>query len=260
MLRKQAVQKRVFDLPSHFELYLPQEPGPSPLICITPILGRLVLFQDLFLERRFACFFANHGFAAVLIDRPIFGFNSNLGLGQIHDYLEESVMRNKAVLDYLLTQKEIDPTKIATFGMSFGAVVNSLWAASDTRPKAHVFALAGGNLPEIFLSSRDPLMRSFFRAALASVGFDKKVLMASLEKIFQTDPLTAAPFITKENVLLCLALFDRVVPLRYGLAFRRVLGTPKTIFIPLGHYLSVLAVPLLKWNVLAFFKKKLADP
>lgn len=250
-------RKITFREPSPFELYLPRGPVPFPLICLTPILGRLLFFKDLCLERRFARFFASQGFAAALIDRPIFEFNPARGLEQIQRYLEESVLRNEKVLDDLLGRKEIEPNKIGSFGISFGAVLNSLWAQADSRLKAHVFALAGGNLPEILITSRDPLMRSYLKAIIKSVGREGEELRAAFEKVIRLDPLKAAPSIPRENVFMILALFDRVIPFRYGRLLRQALGEPETLFLPLGHYTSLMTIPLTKWKALEFFKKKL---
>ena len=57
-----------------------------------------------------------------------------------------------------------------------------------------------------------------------------------------------------------LALFDRVIQLRYGLALRRSLGNPKTLFVPLGHYTTLLAMPFLKRRALEFFNERLRAP
>ncbi len=251
------IQRIKFNEPSPFELFLPPRRGPLPLICLTPILGRLQWMEDLFFEKRFARFFASQGFACALIDRPLFEFVPHRGLEQIQDYLEESVARNKKVLDLLLAKKEIDPQRVGSFGISFGAIVNSLWAGADSRLKAHVFALAGGNLPAILVSSRDPLMRSYIQSILKGTGILKENLKDHLVKAITIDPLRAARSISKESVFLLLGIFDRVIRFRYGWAFREALGKPKTRFLPLGHYGSLLAVPMIQGEVLEFFKKKL---
>ena len=242
--------------PSPYELYLPEGAGPFPLICLTPILGRLVFLKDLFFEKRFAQFFASRGFAAALIDRPIFEFNPYQGLRQIQNYLEESVQRNKKVLDVLVHRIDIDPEKIGSFGMSFGAVVNSLWAAMDPRLRAHVLALAGGNIPEIILTSRDPLMRNYLKAIIESRDGTED-LEIDLQNSILWDPLNVCPSISRENIFLLLGIFDRVIRFRYGLDLWKAMGKPKTYFLPLGHYGTILAVPFLKGRVLKFFRQKL---
>lgn len=251
-----AVQKLSFAKPSPFELYLPQGPAPLPLICMNPILGRLIFLEDLFFERRFAHFFASNGLAAVLIDRPLFQFNPGHGLEQIQDYLETSVSRSKAVLDSLSGRGEIDFERLGTFGISFGAVVNALWAAQDSRLRAHVFALVGGNLPEVFVTSRDPLMRSYVQSVQKGTGIEKKNLKACFERALGPDPLKSVSSLSREDILMILAIFDRVIHFRYGLVLWRALRKPKTLFVPLGHYTSILAIPFLKGQILDFFKLK----
>lgn len=251
--------------PSPFELYLPEGSGPFPLICLTPILGRLAFLEDLFFERRLARFFASQGLAAALIDRPFFEFHRGRGLEQIQEYLEASCSRSQSILDSLLTRSEIESRQIGSLGISFGAVVNALWVASDPRLKAHIFVLGGGNLPEIFMSSRDPLMRNYLEAILKSRGTEsfppraREELKAAFREAIRVDPLEVAHSIPKENVLMVLALFDRVIRLPYGLALWRALGKPKTFFLPVGHYSSILLLPFLKWKLLAFFKKKFTE-
>ena len=65
--------------PHAYEIYLPEAPGPFPLICITPLLGRLRLLEDLYFEKKFARYFAKHGFAAAVLGRPIFEYNFQAG-------------------------------------------------------------------------------------------------------------------------------------------------------------------------------------
>lgn len=257
-VRRRAIRKIIFNAPHPFSLYLPEELTTFPLICMTPILGRLLFFDDLLLERRLARFFARSGLAAALIDRPIFQYDPKRGLEQIQQYLEASISRNQSVLDFLMTQKEIRSRAVGSFGISFGAVTNILWAAKDPRLKVNVFALAGGNLPEILVSSRDPLMKSYIQEILRATGLDRNQLKEALEKTLQIDPLQSAASLLREDVFLILALFDRVIRTRCGLALREALGKPKTLFLPLGHYLSLLAIPFVKWQLLDFFKSRLS--
>lgn len=241
-----------------YELRLPAGQGPFPLICLTPILGRLAFLEDLFFERQLAKFFRHQGFATALIGRPIFEFNPQQGLEQIQAYLEDSVRRNQKALDQLLERREIHRGAVGSFGISFGAVINCLWAGQDPRLKVHVFGLAGGNIPEIILTSRDPLMRDYLKAMINRRGTaHRNDLRADLKKAIHLDPLNVASSIPRENVFMFLALFDRVVRFRYGLALWRALGQPQTVFLPLGHYATLLATPFLDWMALQFFRKKL---
>ncbi len=257
MVKKKIPQQIHFEKPFPFDLYLPEGKGPFSLVCITPLLGRLMLFEDLSLERWFACFFAKRGMAAAVMARPIFEFNPARGLEQLQEYLDQSVNRNREILNVLMAQERIDAQKIGSLGISFGAVVNLLWAGTDPRLKAHVLALGGCHLADIFVTSRDPLMRSHFEAALRSQDCKPEELKARLEKIFLTDPLKIAADLSKEKILMVLAVFDRVIRFEFGLSLRKALGKPETVFLPLGHYTAILSAPFLRWKMLRFFEEKL---
>lgn len=257
MIKPKAFQRILFDKPYPFDLYLPEERGPFPLVCITPLLGRLILFEDLCLERWFARFFAKHGMAAAVMARPIFEFDPGHGLEQLREHLEQSVDRNREILNVVTAQETINPQRIGSLGISFGAVVNALWAGRDPRLKAHVLALGGDRLADIFVTSRDPLMRSYFEAALRNQRCGVNELKSRLEKIFSADSLTITGVLPREKILMVLALFDRVIRFQYGWSLRQALGNPETVFLPFGHYTAILSAPFLRWKMLRFFKEKL---
>lgn len=259
-----AIRKMELNEPHPHELYFPKGTGPFPLICLTPILGRLAWLEDLILERHLSRFFASQGFATLLVERPFFEFDPARDLDQIQGYLDQAVTRNREVLDRVLAHTDIDPTRVGSYGMSFGGIVNALWAAVDDRFKAHVFSVVGGNIPEIILTSGDPLMKNYLRDILTGwtrrTGVsspDPKDLKEALRQAVPRDPLAIISRIPKESTLLILALFDHVVRFRYGLAFRKAMGNPETVFLPLGHYTSILTIPVIKWKVISFFRKKL---
>ncbi|MBI4550327.1 MAG: alpha/beta hydrolase [Candidatus Omnitrophica bacterium] len=246
--------RKISEGPVSFDLFLPAGAGPFPAVLITPLLGRLIFFEDLFFEKSFARFFAGHGLAAAVIHRPIFEFNRAQGLEQLKNYLEDAVNRIQRVFERVCREPGIDPRRVGSFGLSFGAVANALWAARDPRPFRHVFALAGESLADIFVESRDPLMKSYLAAALKKSGLNRMDLKKSLASVFSPDPKDLCRAIPKEKVLLILAVFDRVVPFRRGLAFRETLGRPKTYFLPLGHVSALIAGPFLRGKLARFLK------
>ena len=246
----------VFSKPYPFEIFLPQGPGPFPAIFITPLLGRIAVLEDLYFERKFARFFAENGLASIVIGRPIFEYASSRGLEQIQSYIEESLERNRGVLKHVLQESWIDKRKLGSFGMSFGSIINTLWAASEKQLRVNVFAMGGGNLPEIFMKSQDPLMKSYRNAAQTHSGLSLAALKNNLKSIFQPDPLSVAPSIAREQTLLILGRWDRVVPIQHGRELQAAMNHPETILLPAGHYLSLLAFPFIRHSVLKFFKIK----
>lgn len=237
-------------------LYLPEGSGPFPLICQTPLLGRLLFLDDLFFEKKIAAYFARNGFACAILNRPIFEYNPKLDLGQLPLYVEASIQRNEKALTEFLKNPKIDSNRVGTFGMSFGSIINALWAARDSRLKAHVFALSGADIGEIFMTSQDPLMRTYYKDAVRYSGLAGTELLEKLRLLFKQDPLHFTGEVSAESSLLILALFDRVVKFSAGLKFKKALGNPKTIYLPLGHYTSILAIPFLRAASVRFFNKK----
>ena len=240
-------------------LYLPEGPGPFPLICQTPLLGRLQFLEDLFFEKRIAAYFARKGFACAILHRPIFEYNPNADLTQLALHIETSIQNNQTTLEEILKNPKIDSTRIGTFGMSFGSIINSLWAARNSQLKAHVFALPGADIAEIFMTSQDPLMRSYQKDAVKYSGLKENELLNKLKTIFKQDPLHFAGEISSGSCLIILAIFDRVVRFNLGLKFKKSLGNPKTLYLPLGHYTSILAIPFLRYAAAKFFTRKFSS-
>lgn len=250
------IKHRIFHEPHPFELFSPALSPESALIVMTPLLGRLVFLDDLQLERFFARRLASAGFHTALIHRPFFSYLPERGLEQIADYMEDAVSRNEAIYQSLLKTGSFSPERTGTFGISFGAIVNALWAGRQKQLSAHVFALAGGNLPEIFVTSRDPLMRQYLKETCRLSGKDPGTLRRELKEVFRFDPLDAAAAVDRKSVLMVIALLDRIVRTRFGLALRKALGNPETVFLPFGHVFSILAAPLLLNRALNFYHRR----
>lgn len=259
-MKKQNVKIESSESPFPYSLYLPEGSGPFPLIIQTPVLGRVIFLEDLHFEKKAAAAFARQGFACALIHRPIFDFDPSQGLEQIGAYVEESLARNQKVFEKLMGDPRLDAERTGTFGMSCGAIISCLWASRNRRLREHVWVMGGANLPEIFISSEDPLMKSYRDAALEKSGLDPSALEVELRKIFTHDPLHLAFSIPPENILLILAVFDRVVRFANGLKLKEILKNPPTVFLPLGHYTTMLALPLVQRLAAVFFKKKFLAP
>ena len=84
--------------------------------------------------------------------------------------------------------------------------------------------------------------------------------MASyLEEHIQTDPISLAPYINANQVLMVMAKFDNAVPYESQLALRAALGNPQAITIPTGHITAAAYLFYLRRKVREFFDEKLAD-
>ena len=243
-----------------YELHLPQKdssPPPWPFILILPILGRLLFLPDIFIERRIARFFNQRGFAVSILRRDFFSFDPRQGIEQIGLYLSSTIEQAKTMLDEILKNPKIDPLRVGSLGISFGGVINVLLSAQEARIKASVVALAGGNLPEIIATSRDPLVKNYYAAIVKGLGMKREEFISTLKEQLKEEPLRVAPKIDSQKIFMMIARLDRVVFPCYSTALWQALGKPQAIFIPLGHYFSLLALPYLNRQALAFFRQKL---
>ncbi len=243
---------------TQFELVLPpKQKEPCPLVLMLPILGQLLFFTDLGIERTIAHFFSRKGFAVAILRRDFFQYHPHEGIEQVGNYLSRTVKQAKLALDELVKNPAIDATRIGSLGISFGGILSVLLTAEEPRLKACVTALAGGNIPEIIVTSKDPLLSSYCRELLQGLKLTREEFVRELKKDFKEEPLKVAEKIDPEKILMIIARFDRVVFPRYALALWNALRKPKVIFVPLGHYFTILIMAYLNRQALAFFKQKL---
>lgn len=217
-----------------------QRPGPvsrRPAVVVSPILGSGTAFVS-----DFAAAFARRGWHALIVRRPSLEYDPALPFSQVEDRLALTVSRQVQALDWLLATGEVDPARVGSFGISAGGITNAMVAGADRRYAAHVIALAGGPLSDVFVDSDEKGLVRLARKATEQ-GLSREDLRARLRETIRTDPVLLAAGVDPEKVLLFLARFDTTVPIRGGMALREALGGPQTVWLPLGHRSSALALP-----------------
>ena len=212
---------------------------------------------DFWMERRIARFYTARGFACAILKRGFFHFSRGGGLDQIDDYLWGMVKLAKRVVGELAKNPQINPNQILSLGLSFGGIINVILCAIEPKIKAAVIACAGGNIPEILMTSRDPLVKFYYRQVLQGTRLNAEDLAEVLKKVLRSEPLVWAPFIPSDKILFVTATLDRVIHKKYSEMLREALNYPKTIYLPMGHYFSFLALPYMERRALHFFKQKL---
>lgn len=222
-------------------------PTRHPAVVLSPILGSRSAFVESFAER-----FAREGWHAVVVFRPEVAYDPSRPFSQVEERIADAVTRRVEVLDWLLTRDDVDPSRLASFGISAGGIEASLVAGADPRYVAHVIGLAGGPLADVFVESDEDRIRRVTATARAAVGDTEAGFADRLRRTILTDPIRLAPRVPTDSVLLILARHDRAVPTHTGEALRSALGRPRTIFLPLGHYASVLFLPFVKPRVVDF--------
>ena len=96
-----------------YELKIPtQGKAPYPLILILPILGRLIGFSDIWIERKIAKYFNRRGYATAVIKRGFFVWNRKKDINQIGHYIARAVRNTQASLDEALENPAVDGNRV----------------------------------------------------------------------------------------------------------------------------------------------------
>jgi dienelactone hydrolase len=228
--------------------------GKKPLILVSPILGGNMIVDW------FAAFFASHGLNAAIVHRRKPRYQSDEELDQVDRYVRKSVIRTRQALDWLAGRPETDPSKIGSFGISYGGIVNTYTAAVEPRIQCHIIAMAGGPLADLIVDSEEKAIQKYIRTAAEQKGYTPETLRAALKTAIHSDILHLAPHIDPGRVLFVIAYFDRVVARRYTRQLWEALGKPEVIYTPLGHYGTILASPYLKGRALKFYRSRFFPP
>lgn len=235
--------------------FAPKLPGPRPLILISPIRGSDTIVVD-----DCARVFASCGYHAAIIKRARLKFDPDGPFSQVEDTLRAAVIRHRQALDWLLEQPGVDPDRVASFGISYGAIIDAALAAVEPRVKVHVIDLAGGPLAGVMRSTDELGLRRNWDCIRHAHDLTNKQVYEDLEDVIRTDPVKLAPYVARDDVLMLIARFDRSVPTRYQLRLWHALGKPRADFVLLGHYTSILALPAHRLSIMKFFEEKFAEP
>jgi hypothetical protein len=234
-----------------FDYFRPNTAERHPLVMVSPILGGNTIFAE-----DFCRYFATHGFCAALVHRRRNNVKPEEGLEKVERELRKSVLRIRQALDWASEQPEVDSSRVGSFGISYGAIINTVAAGAEPRIKYHVLALGGGDLPNIIVSTTEPQIRRQVSKVARARGWNHDQLLAELQRVIKSDPLNSAPLLDPRNVLMVVAQFDVVVGTQYENLLWRRIGKPRRIVVPLGHATTALALPFVKGEALRFLQTK----
>ncbi len=227
-------------------------PGRRPAILFNPILG-----GDYPLERGICRFLARRGFHVALIHRKTLKISPSNEADHLERLLRQGVLRIRQVVDWMEANERVDPNRMGSFGISLGGMASVIAAAVEPRLKAHLVALAGGSVPDILMSSRDPLLTKPLARYLSARKMDRQTLYDLLKERTKTDPMRLAPYVDRRQLFLLIALADRTIGTANAMRLYHALGEPQAVFIPAGHYTAYFFLPYIKLVSLRFFRKAL---
>jgi dienelactone hydrolase len=239
--------------PITLEFYSPDGTGPVPVILVLPILN-----GQKHLVRPFATHFANHGYAAVIVD-TVQRRTLLEDLINPEDAIRRTVMRHRMVLDWIEERPDLDASRIGVFGASLGGFNALYLAAFDDRVRAVVPALVAGDLPYVMTHSNERRIVEAVEGAKAELSMTADELQTYLESMLATDLLTVAPYVDPARILMVIAKRDKAVPYEKQAELREALGSPEAVYLPTGHVTTAAYLFYLRSRARKFFDRKLLD-
>ena len=224
-----------------------------PVIIILPVLG-----GEYRLARRLARVLASEGMATVYLHLSAEIFEVGQSAEDLEKFLREGTIEVSKVIDWLEGQPYIDSERIGAIGVSLGGIRLSVLLAVEKRLMANVVALAGANLVGVFQDTRERQILEYRKGREQKEGVSSREFMQHFGQALKSDPGALAPFVDARRVLMVLALLDNKVPIKYGRELHSKMGAPEVIYLPTGHYTSILLAPYLKKAIIEYFKKHFA--
>ena len=230
--------------------YKQHDPTPTANIVQLPILG-----GDYGPSRLVFEYLVENGFNVLFFERKEAIFNPNDGIDRTTNVLQRTVVDVRRGIDWWLTQPEIDPDKLGILGISMGGFISSLIMSVDDRVKAGVFALNGGNLPQLLLRTKEGEVVDFRVAVQKRFGWDDKTFLEEAQKmLWDVDPLHYAPNLDPSKILHISPRFDLVVPFDLANQWYQAAHKPKRIILPTGHYSSAFFIHYIRAKIKGHFK------
>jgi len=147
-----SIQKFRFQTHTAF-LYLPDQVRTAPAVILLPIT------QGDYYTKQMAHLLSENGFIALRFQSHghlLTTRNSKDALTEFELLLKEDVMDVLEGIDWLAGRPFVDHDRIGIVGISMGAVIGSVVSGLDSRIRAGVFILGGGDLSGILFSSKEP--------------------------------------------------------------------------------------------------------
>jgi len=232
------------------DCYIQNKDGKFPTVLILPIdTGTDIL------ARSFARHFASNGLNCAILHNRDIDLEGIDSAEMVESHLRQTVLDSRQVLDYLEQREEVDSSRFGCLGMSVGGIRAMTVAGADERIKCSVIGLAGGSMADIALTSKLKNLKEYIKG-LTELGISPEAIRIELEDQVATDPVKLAQYADARNMLMYVAMFDRVIPRKCGDRLRQAAGNPEAVYVFSGHFTSLLYWPYAERNSLSFFKRK----
>ena len=211
------------------------------------------------LGRYFARAFAENNYTALVARSESQSKIDDINLDDFDSVMAKIVMDHRVLIDWLETQN-VDVERLGVFGISLGGITATVLSGLDKRVKATVLGICGGDIPYILVHSWEDSIQKVKQRTIQEIKNDSKSMHINEDELYEIfkdkitfDPLDYAEYLDARDVLMILAIFDKVVPRKKGEELRKKIGGPETIYLPTGHYSAFLYIPYIKNKALRFY-------
>ncbi len=259
-------------------VYLPHEKGPLSLAYYEPIgstfqkpaLVLLPITSGDDITENLARYFVEKGWVVLRFpSRNELGLFSDREKNLVHfqEILRDDVINIQHGLKWLKERPGVDAQRIGIMGISLGAILASLLIEMEPSFQAAVLFLGGGNLPEIFRTSREEPIAQFRKRFLEQMGSKdgqqerhRAFFLAEAKRILRpVDPLQYPSRLDPDRILMINGYFDGVIQRRFSQELWEHLGEPALTYLPAGHYGSVLFLHYARYKAYQHLEKFMVE-
>jgi dienelactone hydrolase len=233
-----------------FEYYDVDGDARTPVVVLLPVFN-----GQLKIPRFFARYFANQGWAAVVVTR---GRDPLAALTAPESAVQGNLQDYHRVLDWVELQAELDATRIGVLGVSLGAMDAVMLTALDRRVNSLVVAMAGGDLSYLLANTNYRRVVRTIDDMAADLGTSRAAVGAKLDAAIKLDPLAVAPYIDAERVFMVITRTDAIIPFEAQEQLRETMGSPEAMYLLTGHRTSVVYFPKVRTAAFEFFARRFA--
>ena len=248
VVRQLSLPSAVAAEPLEFEYYDVDGDARTPVVVLLPVFN-----GQLKIPRFFARYFANQGWAAVVVKR---GRNPLDALTAPESAVRDNLQEYRRVLDWVELEPELDATRIGVLGVSLGAMDAVMLTALDHRVNSLVIAMAGGDLSYIFANTNYRRLVRTIDGMAADLGTSRAALGAKLDAAIKLDPLAVARYVDAERVFMVLTRTDAIIPFEAQEQLRETMGSPEALYLMTGHRPSVVFFPKVRSAAFEFFERR----
>jgi dienelactone hydrolase len=238
--------------PISFEYYDVEGQERTPVVVLLPVFN-----GQLAIPRFFARYFANQGWAALVVTRgrdPLEALMASASTvrGNLEDY--------RRVLDWIGQEPELDAGRIGVLGVSLGAMDAVMLTALDRRVNSLVIAMAGGDLSYLLANTNHRRVARTMDDMAEDLGTSREDVGAQLDAAIDLDPLAVAPYVDAEKVFMILTRTDAIIPFEAQQKLYETMGSPEALYLMTGHRPSVVFFPKVRNAAFDFFTRRFAEP